>query len=484
MATNRKRTAKKMANMSSCITCRKAFPTSQIQQHVLTHARPNNKKRRRERRRGYGNPLNTVNSGRSPNMAMKGMLMNSMRGLTPGGRKFATRVLHPNDDTEGSGCLIPDNVDTGRVDMELRDYQVFSRPADLTTGETWDIMFVSLPFSDVPMCWCYRQSGTDGWSRFQSISPDRALEPGQITLGDRTEGTSVLPVFGRLPAIRRDNAGYRQVYKGVTMELNRSSFYDQGIVTAGMMIEKPPGLTNTIPYTTLRPSDDEQDTKPIPCYIFENVPKEEGDIIRWCPQATQWEAKKGLYMPMRWRDTVNLFELDNGTYQDEDQTGSPDTIDVGTAIKITSQATEDEGTSHLDDFVFDNYIPPPGVPTIATTAGLANQALGVILFRGIHSTAQVVMKMRVGVEVIPKYENPLHTKIVKPERPDPVAIQAVSAIAEKMPIAFEHRFNSSGDLLGVIRGIASKVLPTLAPWLNKLLGGNYIGTGQTDEYDG
>lgn len=396
--------------------------------------------------------------------------------LTPTGSRYVMRVLHPNDDTEGSGVMIPDMVDTERVTIELRNYQVFQKPSTLPDAN-WDILFYILPFSDVPCAYRVRQSGTTAWSNPVAIATDNALAPGAVRLGDLTSDPAVDWGNLKVPDIRTDNTGYRQVYKGTTIELNRSTLKDQGMVTAGQMIEKPTHST-CLPYIAYDPATmtERQGMNKIPVYQFEGLPTEEEQIVRWCPQATQWEAKKGIYMPSRTRETVNIFDLDTSQVDFvQSTTNVAFTQDVGSIIQINIRDRD-----NTDDSA--DRVAPYGSTNpndCVATGGLGNQAVGVILFRGIDSTSQCVFKQRIGVELIPKQESNLHCKAEKPVTPDELAIKAVTAIAVKLPVAFEHRFNSMGALLPLIQRIASTVLPAIAPWLNKLLGGNFINSNKT-----
>lgn len=404
-----------------------------------------------------------VNTGRPPNMVLSSLVTRRMGRmvLTKGGKEYLRRVVHPNDDTRAGGVMMPDFTDTARVPKELRQYQILSAPEGVTEGN-WDCMFVILPHSDCTIAYRHRKSSGQGWSRWFLCGIDQVLQPGSIRAGNNVDKWSTTAV----PDLRQEYTGYRQIFKGVTIEHNRSTLYDQGMVTAGQMVVQSGRRTDVVPYFTVPDGADFGTLDKVPAYVHEGIPVSDGDIIRWCPQATQWEAKKGIYMPMRYRDPTNLFDMDEQLIATANPNQGNVVDEVSTGALIVLKDIGDAKNALGDTAVgFDDR----DINVLATTGALANQALGVIMFRGIDFRAQLVIKARCGVELVPKLNTKDSRNVLSPEEPDDVACKAVTGLFANMPVAYEHKYNSAGLLLGELAKLLPKVLPAVAPWLRGLL---------------
>lgn len=451
----------------TCRQCQRAFGSVQaLNQHKasVNHSQP---MRRSERVDKLRSPmLDVVNPGKPPNMVLSKDLDNMLRDaqLTPAGVAYVKRVCHPNDDTVSGGVMMPDDSGTERVPMELRQYQVLACPYTPTSAgglENWDVMFCVLPHSDASICYRTKKSVDNTWSPWNLIAVDDALYPGKITAGTPEASWANISV----PSVRADYTGFRQICKGVTIEHNRPTLYDQGIVTSGQWASQSGVAVRVPPYFGVSPETDISTLDQVPCYTHEGIPLDEGDIIRICSNAGQWEAKKGVYMPMRYRDPANQLTMEEDLIEVKDVNNQIKQQSVGAIIQLRDIRS---GNDTYLDFRAVRYSPTnPTFDTkdLAATGALANQTMGVIHFKGISMLSSLVIKVRTCVEVVPKETNPLRTTVKAPPPADMTACTLVRTMQSKLPVSFEHKYNSMGMLLPLLGKVAGAVLPSVAPWL-------------------
>lgn len=400
--------------------------------------------------------------------------------LTPDGADFVHRSCHPNDDARAGGVFIPDDTTADRAILESRPYAVIQYPGATTpTPTNWDVMVCVTSLSDIPFVYRWRNSGDDNadWSPWIAPSSDNFVQHGSITgVAPVPDAGPTEPKVTRTPSLLNDATQFRQAFKGVTIVMNCSTLYDQGYVTAGQWGNKAK-VVNLVPtsYDALATTGSK-----VEALVYDEVPYTMSDIISACPEYGQWEAKKGIYMPMRYDDPVHQFNggvsnaLTPPNLADEQKSGAP--------IMLASRnrtRNPDFGSDYFPLYgVFTTKGTGGTVDVIPTTAGDVNQTFGVILFSGIDYRSQLILKCRLGLDLVPSPRSPYAAMAKKGPVKDQLALDLATSIQSKLPVVYEHKFNSLSMIVPWIGKAAMAVLPTLAPWVGSKItqGLDWLGT--------
>jgi hypothetical protein len=399
-----------------------------------------------------GQNLQAPNTGR-PNTAIARQLTTSgiQLGSTLAGSYWALRALHPCDEAQGGGAPIPDASNTQSANLESRLDSTIAGP-DFVPGSTgnWDCEIACLPFSEIPVA--YRKKLSDkAWgsddTNWVALKPNGAnIQPGVITLGN---AGAIEPVVKKEPSLYLQSTGFRQTYRGLTICHNSSSLNNQGMVTAGQW-ENTPSSQDLALTIGLAPTLANQSN----VFVLRDIPDDPAQIITRCPQAGQWRATEGIYMPMRFPNPSHQYTIPAGKIVES--TGGV-VNSVPGAIQMLGT-----GTNALDSWVFnsaDNNNDVVGV------AGIVNQNLGIAYFTGLDKTSELVVKVRSGIEMSPRH-NTIAASFIQPGPfKDDVAINAVTAISRELPVVYAAKYNLLGSLLPMIGAAAKFILPVIAPWL-------------------
>jgi hypothetical protein len=228
-----------------------------------------------------------------------------------------------------------------------------------------------------------------------------------------------------------------------------------------------------------KPTDVQPQFNPMKIMEFVDIPTEPDDIVIKVGEAMQIEARKGLYMPMRFGDTVHLYCSAEGSAITA-PIGVPPTADaneITCGIPIVLRDVGDDqdrlrfgsGSVWVNGPTVDGDIYFTG--TILTTAGAINQLMGCAIFSGLDKKAMLMVKTRTGVELQPEEKSLLAGVVSDPPEVDRVAIDMVQAMSRKLPMAMEHKYNSLGAIIPLMMSAAKWALPIVAPWLIKKIGG-------------
>jgi len=430
-----------------------------------------------------------INTGRAPNMAMRKLLNKDVPlGITEKGRQWALRALHPCDDATSLTIGIPDNTQSQSTNMEVRHSQELAAP-DGTTAN-WDCELTVLPCVDAKVVYRTRSAGTTGWSRWHQLS----VTSGQILTGGFNPNiwdTSVTPpvyfqeaAVESVPTLVTNSTGFRSPFSGMTVVMNSNSLTNQGFVTAGQWLVKPREQLLPADLNLLTDSQRASITEPIVTYenlkfiVFDDIPSEPDQIVVKCGEAGQWEARKGIYMPMRFSDPVHLYSDADGSplvIATKGGTIGSDITPNGTPVIMRDvgeeTAVEGFGTGYLwkTGPVIEGGVITEG--TLMTVAGVINQNIGVAIFSGLDKSAMLVIKTRTGCELQANEDSLLSGTASDAPDKDQLALDMVQTVQGKIPLVYEHKFNSLGFLLPLIAKAAMAVLPHVAPWLiNKAAG--------------
>lgn len=372
-------------------------------------------------------------------------------GSTFEGSTWARRILHPNDETVGGGVPIPDLSESQSANFELRHGIILSNPTGSTT-ENWDIEFAVLPFPDVALAYRYKVVSSSDWSFWQLLTAlQNEADPGIATI----EQTLDTPFsVSSTPRLGKSSTAARQSFRGLTVELNANAFRDQGIMTAGQWGAK----TDRIP---MKPSKLESNVSVAPIvdhFIVDSIPTTPDAIIRACPEAGQWNARDGVYLPLRPVDPTHIYQSTHPAVygvggSNDDETGSP--------VVLKDDNTGDE-FNYARSLI---YVTQDGLP-IYTSAAVINQNLGVVIFSGLDPSANLMVRLRSGLEVVPSVNSSLAVFTQNCVTLDDQALKAVQIMSSRLPVCYAAKYNSLGLMLPLIAQLA----PTVLSMIGGLLG--------------
>lgn len=472
-----------------CRTCRRMFPNAQAQQqHYQTvhyraayrdSVRPARNSRRprsgRNRRSRYNrraertlDPRTETNlpsmnerftgftstgfpsgcyDGTPASQAIRATLPKSL-GTTEIGHNWALRALHPCDDARAGGVAIPDNEQAEVAHVEARIDEMIG-PLYLGDGdELYDLQIIVLPTLDIPVA--YRtKTPTSNWTFWQPVA---AVGSG-MNYGSLTPAPDASkPIrINATPDLCENATGFRQTFKGVTVVMNASALNNQGVVTSGQWVDALE--KDSVYYQDAGPGESNNRIEAI---VIGDCPATISQLIQKVPNAGQWEARKGCYMPMRFVQDTHLYSHDESSelvVADDVKFLQP----TGVPILIRNGTTNTIGTTQASIHVGQTA-------DIATCTGTINQQVGTIFFTGVHKSASFVLKMREGASIEPERSSPLVTAVGRPAPEDTVALRNVTNISRTLPLSYEAKYNALGLILPLIAKAAAMVLPSVMPW--------------------
>lgn len=384
--------------------------------------------------------------------------------MTKNGQDFFMRALHPNDETRAGGVMIPDAVTIDRAVSESRLYgQITSTilKDSQPDATSWDCQILILPTIDNPIVYRIRKSGEPwdttaaaekSYQRWRVVIEKNGLAPGDLQIANGSTPFAIISP----PQVLLNSTQFRQAFRGFTCVLDAPATADQGMVTAGQWGNKP-----KFEPLSAGPSAGEGVVSPTLSHmVFDDIPDELGDVIQHCPESGQWEARHGVYMPLRFEDPVHEF---NGGAEDEFATGGDSYQRTGHPILVYT-------TNGPRDYTVNLIVRENDQGHATSSAGAINQAMGCVYFSGLDMRANLNFHTRTGVELVPVAGSITASYARKNAIEDETAIKAVTAVSSKLPVVYYHKYNSLGMLLPLIGQVANMVLPTVAPWIARTVG--------------
>jgi hypothetical protein len=314
-----------------------------------------------------------------------------------------------------------------------------------------------LPFADLPCIYRRYKAGSQpnravGWTPvwFPANTATNRAVPGVVAVTDVVTGaTEVSWDKGYVPKSSTDlDARYgrmRGTYFGVTGHLDAPQLSDQGRIVAGQVaipyeVTTSPISGNAWISGTAAGGDAAIDSG---VYMLDDVPLDEDCLTQAAIGAANWEAREGIYMPMRFRDPVHLFT----------QPGTKHFLGIGTNAVL--------GTRALESTV--NVAAPAGftgsLASHIAPSCLTNFQTGVILFRGIANNSNIQLKFRMGVEGQVDTCSSISPFQTQSPLLDQVAIDRVTELAQVMSNVYPARYNDFGAIIGSIISGAKIALP-------------------------
>jgi len=356
-------------------------------------------------------------------------------GNTVAGQMWALKAAHPNGEEVTASAGIPDHTNVPVVTPEFRCNYTIVGDSTGTGNDDVDILF--LPMGQLAFMYRRRTASSTivdlrtGWKFvfYPSLTAGVDQVGGLVTIGGENvtmnAWTTNLDDYGRS----------REMYGGGTVHLDAPTLADQGRLVAGQLpVELKEGISaNT--YII----DDTGTSQGIrsPMSLFQlpgNFPMDESTLFQATPGAVVWEAREGVYLPLRFREPVHLFQ--------------PDRADTFLAAPGSTGGVPVTFTD-----VDKNQI-AVGVPT--------NMLAGVVIIRGIDKRANLNVKCRIGLESL--VEAPTEVAPFQHASPilDPLAIDRVTQLSQASPMAYPANYNDFSSILNVIKGVLGNIVKPIA----------------------
>jgi hypothetical protein len=389
-------------------------------------------------------------------------------GMTKAGHDWAMRNLHPNDESAAGGIAIPDDTCDVSACMELRNIGSLSKPANLPDAN-WDVQFIGPPCPDIPICYRTRESGKTEWSYWQAFKPTTGpQQPGAFQFA----ASAVNPLPVKTPSILEQGSQFRQSFRGLTFEMNSSSINNQGTLWAGQWggnpasVELKPALAGWQPPTP----EIGESLETLKMIVIKDIPQSETALQDKVPGTVEWAAKTGVYVPCWFSNPTHDFNGGDGN-EWQFETGGGGVLNqvelTGSPLVLSFPI---DGKPDFVDIAAGAVWSDFDKTQVVTSAGVINQHVACVFFIGIDKTSTLRLKARSGEELVPTTGSAIAPFATESPRNDPTAIAAVQAISRRLPMAFPAKYNSLGLLAPVIAGVASKVMPVVAPWLKQGVG--------------
>jgi hypothetical protein len=392
-------------------------------------------------------------------------------GVSGDGRDWLIRALHPAGESK---CLgLPDESSFSVLRPEYRVQTVI--PPLASDNGAYDLFLWSPPGDVNAVVWAAAPSPADftnplvpPGSAFGAIHLQPTIDlPGSIVFN--TPGAADTSFSFRVPTAYP--LSFRHIYKSVTTTLIASAVSDQGEVYAAQF---PPAfswgqLTATGVLNAVSANQN------IAVSSVCRIPLDEASLMLMSPECYVGPARDGAYLPLRLAGPAQLFtSTPHPLMLCRPLGGSPpylattDTNSVAIpALMTVSQS--DDGNSDPAPWVVRGLLGPDVPPFYqACDTGYDCTNVGVTIFRGLASGgggggfgASVLVKVIVGLEVVPQPTSPDRIFCKPAITYDPRAIQAYYAVALELRDAYPASFNALGSILGVISSVAAKIFGPL-----------------------
>lgn len=389
-----------------------------------------------------------------------------MLGDTPNGQAWAIKALHPNVETVTAAAGIPDHTSVPVVTPEFRVNHIITGSGG--TGEGLDDLdIIVIGASD--LAFIYRRYDAnktpvnDQWIPvyFPGTGPSvrqvlaYPTDPGNT----KTIGITAGFMGEVLGKARGMYGGFTLVHDApMTRDEGRIVAAQLGITETASLIRSEVALFNTTGTTEYS----EQDMNSV---SLGNIPFTEDELFQASPGAIVHEVRDGIYMPLRFRDPVHIFnEVQNAKSTDKSRDG------LVPAVLVYYRAEDNKYVTLRGGDPF----PTKGLRVNIGTECVLNFLTGVILIRGMSKQANLSAKMRIGVQGMVVVASPLSSFQHEAPLLDQKAIDMVTKMGQEMPMAFPAYYNDSNALMGLIKAL----LPHLGSLLGALgiPGGGAIGT--------
>jgi len=366
-------------------------------------------------------------------------------GNTEDGRKWAMAALHPCDEAGSVPNGIPDQTMETIVTPALRNTSNIVYPGAAVTG-TWNLQIIVPPIPEIDYLWRYQDTTAPGvWGSWRSVRP--ASFPG---FADGTATTLGVAGYEK----------YRMQARGLTFHHIASSTTNQGSLVAGQL--------NLLQNDEYQPISGDGTNAPVSGVNLArqtviSAPYSSQQLAQQDSLYTEWEARHGAYMPIRFRDPTNLFKRAASGLITAYTDGTTPTVYPDSSLSIVSSV--DGGITGVNTIINSpvaTYVPLPGVPTqLQNVYGASepfNMLTGVLFFEGLDRSATVRVKSKTYLECTAALEGLAIQPFVHGSPClDRQAIDTVALIGQVQAHAYYASYNDLSSILKSIWGALETV---------------------------
>jgi len=361
-------------------------------------------------------------------------------GTTFEGQKWALKCLHPNSETNSRGFAIPDSsslpvcVPETRAEITIRAPSALDGTS-LPTDQNWDA-YVMIPDSMEYSSIVITKPSNVSWAELRANlnSTNTATKP-QVNKWKLFSATSVMS----------DATKWRMTSKGMTIHMDANFIANQGMVYADQwpadFNNLAFGPTDTIS-TSIRAAN-------------MRLPLMDPDsMVQRSPRTYVGNARDGVYIvsyPVR--PTVAVDYHDQGT--DEPPEGDSDV----TAPWMSWCYPDETGVgSHEQAADNAHYKYLSGIGNQCAQSGFT---CGVAIFTGLSPTANLQVKLRAGMELVPTSSTIMQAFTGPSPLLDSQALEVVSRVAQQSAGAYPASYNDLSSILGsvwsAVKGIVKPI---------------------------
>lgn len=389
---------------------------------------------------------------------------------------------------------IPDYSTGTRHVKTLRFGDTISSPPNLgapDTGDTWDLLIMTLPFVDLPFLHIKKKS-VDAWPDFTNITTTagalrdyfltNAGSGGDIVVNDPTHRGSFWapPEYAKVntpntivpDGIANQYSAVRPISRGLTTELVGPTLFKGGRVYSGQI--RPNFLEPTAGFVVGQMSYDgtvptgQYDDKPGRRSAFLMPPLGPEYLVEGDPLYQERDADQGDYNVTRTYTSAGVCELL--------ATAKVSAVCLGPEKEVATTAwATNQGIPGAVVMWWSATSPILGMPMEGMNTSL-------IYYTGLHATQSIRIKFRGAIEGVPRLGGPYVELSKVAVEADGAAIQLVADIVNTLPHSYPANYNDLGGLLGVIgtvmkhagmpllQGLGAAGIPILSPVLSILHG--------------
>jgi len=390
--------------------------------------------------------------------------------LSPSAAHWVAKALHP---VVGAPALIPDAIQVTSLLPEYRNTAVIGAPAGLGAGLNWDCCFIFPPSDTQAAFYTSGASGIDFATTIGLAAGHVVNAPVGVSGANNISTIPVVLATGVVGPNFPVRAAYsfehpvcwRTSSRSATVYATGADLYNQGTVYGGQYARKVSAIPG-LGFTAVAPG--------APTAIMGldvvNVPLRETDLAVQTPNLYTTSAREGVYTVHRLTGPSQEFVTRRGFGTARDSTLTSlliDATDSTSRCSLTAQGIR----FAQDDPEFISPILPPVDETWLSSGWDDHCTWGVVIFRGLHPQMSLTLKTVVVLELVPEVAAPSRQFVVPPAKYEPTAMAAYYALASEVPTTMAAKYNFLSALLPVLAGVASKVLPFLAPAAHALVNG-------------
>lgn len=361
--------------------------------------------------------------------------------------RFIWRYLHPCDEVLHGATRIPDMWSGTSAALELRTMKLISSPASAAEVGTWDLLYLSLPHSELAGYVLTRPSGGE-WIT-QSDANRGTTWTGYVldyrTLGGSSYETPMqaeaVSTSSKPTSINLNTSSVRGVFKGVTINLVATALTNQGMIYSGQWSQTPEKkLRVTHDWWTTDPKNLEAEA-----WEWSDLPGSPEALDNRSGGLVVHQAKQGAYIPHKYSEPTHRWR---------EVGASSDWIRIG-----LSDATK-------DDFVYVGTSPVPDPDPTNPNGRLLNVTspldvnCACTIMMGLDVKASVQIKVRSGIECVVS-PNSAWGGFSESSAPyDPRSLEVARKAEDDLQQAYPASYNDFGILSGILGGILKSLAAT------------------------